>query len=149
MDGTQRGIVAALGVGLMLGAIAWVSTVSLAPHHSTVVRILVPAGMFVLGSLLVVWAIRGSSRQEQAPPSARAVLDRAIREGNEILGHDRVWAVLALNWQNATAERLREHLGEPAAHGLLYPPGGDERPTTMARRVRAQVTYLEGLRARN
>jgi hypothetical protein len=77
--------------------------------------------------------------EANARPSA---LERAIREGHELLDGGSVWATAALAWQNATVARLREHIGEPAAHGLLYPPASEGG---VAGRVRAQVTFLEGL----
>ena len=52
IDETQRAIAATFGIGLMLGAIAWASTVSIVASDSLAVRIAPPVGMFVVGAIL-------------------------------------------------------------------------------------------------
>lgn len=74
MDDVQRGLVGGFGVALMGGAIAWVSTVSFAPGHSASVRVLVPVVMFIVGAVLVIWAIRSKPQvfpRLGDPPEAR------------------------------------------------------------------------------
>jgi hypothetical protein len=137
-DDVRRNALVALGTMLMSGAIAWVVAISVVRTWSWEMRVLPPAAMFAFGAALVVWALRSS------PNSHRAILNRAIREGNELLQNPGgLSGTMALEWQNATSARLREHVGTMAEQGLLYPPATQ---ATIAHRIRAQVTYLEGLR---
>jgi hypothetical protein len=138
MDDSQRVVVGGLGVALMAGAITWVGTVSIGSSNSWPLRVAVPLALFVVGAALVIWAAK------TARNSRRAVLNMAIRDGHELLQQG-AWATPALNWQNATAARLREYVGEAAANGLEY-PGPVEGGVTA--RLRAQIAYLEGLRKR-
>lgn len=145
MDDTQRNIAATLGIGLMLGAIAWVSTFSATASHSPLLRIAPPAAMFVVGALIVVWAWRGHDPR-------RALLDKAIADGRTILGiedHD----VLVVNWHqwdHDTLWMLRQHFGVDAGFALgdavravLRP--GEQNPRAW---LTAEIEYLEGLRKR-
>jgi hypothetical protein len=137
MDDPQRVVLGGLGVGLMVGAITWTGAVSITSDHSLALRILPPSIMFVVGAILVIWALKSTN-------SRRTVLGRAIKEGNRMLqmpSNGNLW----LAWQNKTDERLREHVGIPEAHRFVYPATTEDG---ISGRAKAQVAYLESLRKR-
>jgi hypothetical protein len=142
MDEAQRNIAATLGVGLMLGAIAWASTVSTSGSHPLLLRLVLPVGMFVLGALIVVWAWR-------SPSQPRRLLAKAIADGHVVLGiADYMTLVLHWKqWQPETYEMLREHLGLAVAQDFANSSQG-VRGQDVRAWVRAEVEFLEGLRKR-
>lgn len=139
MDDSQRAAIGSLGVGLMVGAIAWVSAVSIASSRGWPVRVLIPAAMFVVGAALLVWAAQSSRT------SRRAVLGRAIAEGQKMLQSQWFTGNLWLEWQNTTADALRKHVGSLEAHEFIGARGPGD---ALGGKAEGQISYLEGLRKR-
>ncbi len=143
LDDTQRNIVAGLGIGLMLGAIAWTSALSTNASDSLWLRAAVPAGMFAAGALIVLWAWRGDH-------SRRVVLKQAIREGRVIVDRGRehfdpnVWQ----QWRNKTFRALSDDVGVPEAHSFSNAMGNAPEGTGLHGMCKAQTAYLEGLHKR-
>lgn len=141
LSDTGRNALLAVGATLMAGAIAWVSTISLA-HWAWSVRVLPPLGMFGLGMTLVLWAVFGGH-------SRLAVLGAAIREGREILqqGRERFNGNVWLAWCNKTRAGLSDYVGAVEAQNF-HDAGADDGGEGLYGSTRAQVAYLERLRRR-
>ena len=106
-----------------------------------------------LGAMfLLVVSVALTARDEHAARLAaeghdsQAVLDRAIDEGHKMLESGQ-WFTgnLWLEWQDRTADVLREHIGSLQAHQFMGARSGGEGLRGM---TEAQVAYLEGLRKR-
>jgi hypothetical protein len=139
LDETQRAVLGALGVGLMLGGIAWASAVSITSTQPWPVRVLPPAVMFITGVVLLIWAWRGHNPR-------KAFLDKAIIDGRFLAaldpsyGQHQEW----VRWREEIAVALREPFGLQASAEFAEA----ERSRDVADAIREQVTYLEGLRRR-
>jgi hypothetical protein len=77
-DETQRVIAATLGVGLMLGAIAWFAAASAVSTWPWEARVFPAVGMFVLGAFIVRWAWR-TRDEPQKPLFLTVVVVKAFR----------------------------------------------------------------------
>ncbi|MGD1059771.1 MAG: hypothetical protein ABR992_20465 [Solirubrobacteraceae bacterium] len=82
MDDVRRNALVATGTVFMGGAITWVVAVSFAPGHSASVRVFVPVLMFIVGAVLVIWAIRSKPHAQRAALILSGTLepDETVRE---------------------------------------------------------------------
>jgi len=102
-------------------------------------------GMFALAALVVSLGIELWRVQHAAVSQSRAVVDRTVAEGRKMLAMptEAFTGNLWLEWQERTAQALREHVGVPEAHEFRGASAGGSGLRGMAQ---AQVNYLEGLR---
>jgi len=144
MDDAQRVVVGTLGGGLMVGALAWTATVSITSTQPLGWRVLPPAGIFVGGAALFLWAWRGHNPR-------RVALDKAIADGHALLRFMSPQQMISSRsltaqweqWRDGTFEMLREHFGLGTAQDFQV---AGRRGTHPALWVAQQVEFLEDLK---
>lgn len=150
MDDVQRNALVAVGVTFMGGAIAWGSTLSLVARHSVLVRFAFPVGMFIIGSTLVIIAIR-SKGQTQTPPQPtpqEAPLGRAIRNGQALASEMSPKEAITSQrladewkrWERETIELLSEHFGPAAVREFQSLQAYGKHPAVW---IPKQIEFLE------
>jgi hypothetical protein len=147
MDDVQRNALVAVGVTFMGAAIAWGSTVSLVARHSVLVRFAFPAGMFLIGSTLVILAMKG----KRVPQPTPTPLDGAIRDGRALLKHmspresitSKALADEMRAWERKTDQMLRRQYGVGSIFGFYDARSRDSHPAMW---ILKQIEFLEVLR---